>query len=475
MVPIGPSRFQRALTDLSREELAALVATLYRSRGTDARVVDGVNGHAVLLEDGRRVTLHTPGWFPWFGRGAPSPAEADVVVTTACAPRWAADLAVPVIDADVLRRQALFGISSEDRDELFDRLDCEPSRELSRPRDRVIGTGGPGAILSRSVPVLVGVFAALLIVAGIAAPAGLVPFVDENAVSGAEDAVPPGNLTTFGSPGGNATGGERTAFEPATTTTSEPPPPEAYPPGVSPAGITDLGALTAAHLSAVTGRSYSLVVTYREFEQKILIGTVQQVIFVEAPDRYVLWQTFSGAFYGTARPYVPGQAYADGERRYVERPSTSGTAYRSEPTSRNGSDGFYERYTAAYLRKTLTNTSSRVNRSFVDNGTRFFVLKFSGTNQSNLEDSSGQLFVDSTGVIHRFEWSFRYSETGDFLEGKVTVRYTFENVTVEPPSWYTNGTLVESKNATADDTNGTAQRVLPSMAPPGLSYPRLKP
>ena len=227
---------------------------------------------------------------------------------------------------------------------------------------------------------------------------------------------------------------------------------QSYPPGVGVDGVENASALAAAHVAALSGRSYRLSVSTREFADGRPTAVAWERTVVEGPARHRSRVRVAGTFRWPPDAIANASTYANGTTRVVR--VSSGTdpdgrvRFEDSPTGNESTarghrvvgpapdaDPFAPR-TASMLRSTLDRTETNVTGSFEDDGTMHFWIEI--RSESPVADvDGGTLLVDERGLVHEV----RYTRTVVALDSTpirrtVVLRLTPGNVTVTPPPWY---------------------------------------
>ncbi|MFB6218995.1 MAG: hypothetical protein ABEH77_07455 [Halobacteriaceae archaeon] len=413
MAPLSRGAFRSLVGGLDAGEFAAFVAALWRARD---RAVER-EGSLLVVDGERRIWVESPGRWPLVRRADPPP-EADVVVTRCRGrPPGAGDRRV--VDADDLYELALYGIDRGACTDIFERFfDRPPAERASRTL--------PTAALGAAAVALAVVAAALVVATGV----GL-PVLDDRGQRGAEYAGRAGGLVTnmtdagevsSADIGGASVGGgpgvdravpavDNLALGAVT----------GFPPGVSPRGVVDAEALAAAHADRTAGRQYRLTLVQREFVGGNRTGVAREVVHV-GPNTTARAVETEGEF--RRDPLI------------IDTPPRRGHPGRWRP----GQEPYASRV-ERYLGWFLSVRESSVERTFVRDGRRFYVLSLSGEPWGGATDVTGTALVDETGVVH----ALRRSATipGTNVSTVVTIRYEFAdagatNATApsgSPPRW----------------------------------------
>jgi len=231
-----------------------------------------------------------------------------------------------------------------------------------------------------------------------------------------------------------------------------------YPPGIADEGVVDADELAEAHAGALTGRSYTLALTYRQQHSRLptLVGV--EVIRVASPTNYV---TTLRADRPLERSPVTAdvEAFADGETRF-ERPYDE--EYRAtEASRRQRGVGRYAHRASVYVRWFLSANETRVVDRFEDGALTLYRVELTGSDWSGAENMSGTAVVDERGVVRFIRVSYRIPETD--LTSVVSVRYERIGATsVEPPGWIDEARNATGRSGESTETPGTDE---PTDAP----------
>ncbi|PSP81478.1 hypothetical protein BRC81_00520 [Halobacteriales archaeon QS_1_68_20] len=443
MVVVGSERFESLLRRLSREELAALVADLWAARGHD---VDRDGDLVVATDPGtdQRTVLH-----PVPARGSDRllppreprrPETTAVVLGGARPPSWATDDAVRIVDGEELRELLLYAVDREtgrslladhfdvDLDELTDRPGVVRSgdeRDEERP-DEVIGPWLPTAG-SRRAAVTMGV--TLLVLVGLLAGSmgfGVGPF----------DLRPGDDPAPVGGPG-------TAAAESAS-----------YPPGISAQGVENADALAAAHVTNLSGYTYTMVFEYRALGENHT-GTIRETTQVVGDTRYARHVNRTGTFVADPKvvtdPAVvrDGEAFANGEVHYERFESEDGVRYNRRQVYA-GRFPVHDSRAAGFVQRTLATDETALVATFKRGGRTFYRVRFAGDDWPAFR---GEALIDERGVVHLLRTQYRPPEHPS-ITITVTLRYTDLRTTeITEPDW-----LSDVSNET-DPGNGTAPAV----------------
>jgi hypothetical protein len=444
MAPVPPPAFRDLLGECSRSELAAFVGGLWEARGrTVTREGDRI------LVDG--ATELRPVVAP--GSDALAAPEGTVVVTAVDPP---AD-AEGVVGPSELRRVLLYDVPRERAAGLFERhfdrpLDDDwPTPRPSRPGGDGTGAAGGREVAARvedetgepsfgTVSGLLGLRPAVVVAgpllvvlaAGLLVPWG--PAVGPLGGPGEEAAVagPTVAPTSTLPPPVQFQPGDHTVRTPTTAPRSG-----AYPLGLDSEGVENAAALADAHATAVSGRSYELVVRYREYHDGAPLGAVRETVRVADRTTYVTDVATAGTLASEPAGVAGAEVYADGTRVYTRRLDTREPAYTARNVSApaSGEDPFADRVEGV-LEARLADAESGVVGSYRRHGRTYHLLEFRG------DRAVGSALVDEHGVVHELQWRYTPSDSPR-VTAEVTMGHRFGPVTVAPPSW-----LDAARNAT---------------------------
>jgi len=460
----APSRvaFRAELAALSVDERARFVADLWRARGRTARIEEEAGIVVVCPERDdrrRRLLVDDTGrrWLPSVRRGLPDGVDA-VVTARAGRPRWV-PAGVAVIDGDALYERAVHGVGGVARERLF-REYFGPS-PFDGPEGRAVDATERRRRHAAAVVAVVALAVIATAVAGIpGAPAGDRPHQSFEGEGGGETSTPFVGSTAEG-----------TTADASTADATTPLPADAYPPGVNASGIVDGDALVDAHLDALEGREYRLVLTYAEYDRNSRAdgpradgtgpsGRRRLVATVDPPSRARTSVSLEGHGFGIADPVPWTETYVVGETIYRRVPRNDGTRYRR--TSRPGTGSANATAPVrAYLRGALEVDASRLLGTTVVNGTRLFEIGVRGDDDPRTGYPRGRLVVDDGGVVRSFTREYTPNASVRNLPPGVVMtvdlRYVFENVTVEPPPWFGEAERALGENDSAFVPTGAGE------------------
>lgn len=412
--PIPRSTFTKRLRRLDRESFIGFVSALWQARGYD---VDR-DGELLRVTDGatsERLWVHHTTW-PSIGGVEPPDGPVDIVVSNrASGPDQLPDGSPTVIPADELRDIALYAIDRPTRDRLFEQY-LGRSPVVEPDRSRPVGPRGVATVLAVGLGALILVGTAV----SMGGPTSIAGITTE--ITGVKSPTPVEPST------------ERQPDEPSATPTrtpDEPSPNTSYPPGVASTGITNAELIADRHARLLVGRSYELVLTYREVEEDQLIGAVQEIARVQGPTVYASEiQRLKPPIYD---PSIIAETavYADGQRRITEAAPN-----RSQPVDRrSGGEGPFTDRVETYLGWYLTVEDSAVVDRVEHAEHTYYWIRLGNDPWPGLVDSSGQVLIDDRGIVRYLRVT--YHRPDDRTRITVEIRYTdIGDTTVEPPEWY---------------------------------------
>lgn len=458
MAVVSRESFGRLLASMDGADLAALAADLWSARGHETTV----EGSRVVIDDGTVIRC-----VPSRGRRGPdSPIrdpDVDVVVTAREAAET--DRSVPgdrprVVDPEGLRGMLLYGVDRETASGLFETHFDRPitvEAATTSPVDGVAAaTGRPllGLVLLVAIAVPLAVAAG----AGVGGPPADDPGPTVPAMPVPSATPSPSPVESFDPPAGGGS-----LFR--------------YPPGVGPSGVTDPAALAAAHREAVSPAPWDLLLIYRGSADLVHPDrrwvSSRQTVDRSTDTRY--WFRVTGLARTGADSFEP-VIYDDfGDDRYNYRRTAGAPAprYRRTHVPSAGDAGVFTAVSAAYVRRYLSTTQTRVEVVPYGVTNRYRVVA-TGTPlaiQGPVKDYRAVAAVDRRGLVYRLEVAYTRPGTSgsgaatatpppvvypgltaEEFGGSVRFRMVFRDVgdaTVGVPSWYeaarnaTNGTPVD--------------------------------
>lgn len=388
MPAVSAAAFDRQLRSLSEAELSAFVADLWAARGFETAVEDGT----VAIErpsNGLQERIAV-------GRAHDS-EEADILIDLSGGHASQAEADVRVLHADDLRGMLLYAIDRDTAGRLYAghfgrSLDAEPSVPLRRRLHRRLTRRVLGAVL----------IAFLVAGAALGTPGGA-PMV------GSSDQFVPAVPVPVDGP--HTKQPTATSTTPAVMTDRYRPAGGGdlfrYPPGIGPTGVTDAQALAAAHRSSVAStawklrlhhnRSIDLIHPFRDW------SAAEQTVVRASPSRYRfevvgLERIQSGSIASTT--YVD---YGDGAANYRRLIGLHGEAYKRTQLPSEDEPGVFAAVSAAYVRRYLSTTETRIEPVRVGNTTRTRVVAegrpvaFART----VANYTAVAIVDRQGTVHR--------------------------------------------------------------------------
>ncbi|WP_380675889.1 hypothetical protein [Salinigranum sp. GCM10025319] len=444
---VSPGTVRRRLRGLSRERFVAFVAALWAARGAETRVRGGYveARHGDRVERLRAVT----------GRRVPddsATAAADVLVLSrpASAVEGTSGFDGRVVDADDLHAMVLYAVPREAADDLCRRFFDRPLATASEPTRSVVER-----VPEKSAPIVVGLLGVALVVVGVL---GAPLSGDEVSVVGAPESigsdaaaqVEADDLSPTPTPQGGAEADSETAD------------PEGYPPGLGPGGVVDAGVLADTHAKAVTGRSYRLTISHREYVDGQWNAYRRETVSVASPTEYRTDLDGAGDLRRADLVVSEVEAFADGETRYERRVVADefDQTYTVEATPvrgvRNG-EGRYADRAERYVEWFLSVSESEVVDVVARGDTRYYWVSLGEDPYVGIENSTGSALVDEHGVVHQIRRQYDSPDDGN-VSAVVIIRYAdFDTTTVQPPVWVDRESAAEgTSEATPVDGNATA-------------------
>lgn len=411
--PIPRPAFGKRLRRLDRESFIEFVRALWRARGYDVER-DG-DQLSVADESSRtRLWIHHTTWRS-IGEVEPPDDSVDIVVSNRMdGPEQLPDGEPTVITAGELRDIALYAIDRPTRDRLFERyLGRSPVVEPNR--SRAVGPRGVVAVLAFVI--------AVLVLAGTAVSiGGPTPITEMTTDSNAIGSTTPVTSPADARPDPSATTSTRTADDSSN---------RSYPPGVTASGITNAELIADRHAELLVGRSYEVVLSYREVEEDQVVGAVQEIVRVQEPTVYASTiQRLDPPMYDPSI-IAATAAYADGHRRVTEAAPN-----RSQPVARRaGGEGRFTDRVETYLGWYLTVENSSVVDRVVHAEHTYYWISLGNDPWPGLVDSSGRVLIDDRGLVRYLSVTYRPPDARTRIT--VGIRYTdVGNTTVTPPEWY---------------------------------------
>jgi hypothetical protein len=444
MPALGTGAFARQLRSLEDAELAAFVADLWAARGFET----GIEGTVVVAErpsgvEPERIQC---------GRRAPEP-ETDIDTVIDRSSTGPADRAsVRVLGPADLRGMLLYAIDRETADRLVREHFGRPL--VGRVPDTSLVHRLPGSptrtLLAGGLVIVLAIGLAL------GASAGALTF-------GASDRTPtpaPVTSTTTPDPGGDPPAGGGDLFR--------------YPPGIGSSGVTDPGALAAAHRSALAGATWDLrlahdgsldlIHPYREWTSS------EQRVVREDHTRYRYQVTAREPAANGSVITVTYIDFGDGTANYRRLIGLHGHTFVRTRLPAADRPGVFAAVSAAYVHRYLSTTGSRVETIRAGATTRQRVVA-TGTPTAmarTVANYTAVATVDRNGVVHRLTVEYTllervpeptpngiatpYESPEDVPTEVVgTVRFEMEltdleETTLSDPGWYE--TAVNATNGT---------------------------
>lgn len=461
---MGPTAFDDRFAGLSRRDRVGFVGALLAARGWDVEL-DAPVIRATSGDEHRVVAVARDGLFP--GDGLPSgPVDVVVGVDSERTERLATARGARAWDACSLYDMARHGLDPAVTDRLFgeffdatseavgrptrpgdvggDGVDTGQSGSADRPRADVgQSEAAASAVAGRTGQWLIVLFVAVVVVGGGALAA--------QALTGlpSADAMADGDGV-----GGSAGVDDGTASTPLPTATPTPAPRQVLP-GLTTAGITDTAILARGHAAALTGRSFTLSLTYTEQAGGETLGWAREVVRVENRTVYRSTGSQSGDLGSDLVPIIVRDLYADGEGRYLRQEDG---ALRVGGADDPGTGQVVERSRALvawYLsgdESTLVDTSSR-------RGTVYYRVDIEGTTDSRAENYRATGLVSEQGLVVRVDARYRLPD--DNRTATVSLRYAnVGNTTVARPDWMPpgNGNGNGNENGNENENGSESER-----------------
>lgn len=428
MPPIPRSTFRRRLNTLDAAALAAFVRALWRARGFEATVEDGIVRVDPPAEtaDSRSLVVHRVPYLagrfmlPWRASIEDTADDEAIVVTNAPASVLRRDLDPDpvIIDADDLYDIAFYAIPRDRcRALLSEHLDIDEA--IRPPDDRTLVSPSGRRSLHVAIWLLVAVVV-LALVAGGALTAGI------------------GGQSSLGSSGAPVESvtplpPTDTPASPTTTATSAM---SMLAPGVTRDGRLNPGRLAAAHEDAITGRAYTWTLTYREYGPNHTV-LMNETVRVSTPSFYRITTNRDGEPL-LSPPISDREVYANTRARYERIVTDDAVQYEERPidghsrvAGRNANRA--ETYIIQYLSgdaSTYAGIESRGDRTL-------FILKTTGDPRPEITNATTIAWIDDTGLVYELRRHHQPAGRED-VTVEVTWRYSrIGNTTVSPPVWFT--------------------------------------
>lgn len=438
------------LRERSRSARVRFVAALYAARGSATRV----DGDVVCI-DGERYLVASRWATVTAVIGTRQADRTDAIdhviaVDPERAARLAARYDARAVSAADLDRLARYGLDRASADALyreqFDRsfgtVDPPTPRESGHDADRVPDAARPAprhhapAVRLAVVSVLA-LLAVGIVFSGAGATTSGLPWV--------WDVSETISVSTAAPTPAPAAGGSDTAADTATPATAarswggpnaSSADTDAFAPGVSAAGITDVDVLADAHAVALGNRSYRWELEYVETVDGRVTARGTETVRVGSRRSFVSQVDWRGLPVGFT-PVASRPSYADGSVRHHPAADDAGVAtYSLTDLSPAGEQGWRA---SRYLRWYLSTANSSVERTLVHTERPTAVVEATGTAYSSADDYTVRAHVTSDGFVQSLSVSYVLTDEGD---PPVAVRFTFryhvdESVSVSPPIWYT--------------------------------------
>lgn len=446
---VTPTTFRRWVSDLSSEQFLSFVAALWTARGAettvdaDARVVE-------VRRDGRTCRLRVV-----TGRRAPtdrSPEERLVLSRPASSVGDVSD-GTRVTDVNDLHAMLLYGVPRSSAETLCQRFFDRPLATDRRPPERSV----TDRVSGHSASVVVGLLGITLVVMGVLGGPGL--FGGDSVASvGAPDSVgSDASATPMPTPTETATPTQIGLWDGRTIDRAT------LPAGLGPDGVVDADTVADTHAKRVTGQSYRLTLTYREYVDGQTTAYRRETVYVASPTEYRTELTGAGRLREADMIISSVEAYADGDSRYERRVEDDGFD-RPQDESRtvrgvqNG-EGRYADRVEQYLGWYLSVSESSLVDVVERDGTRYFWVSLGEDPYPGVANSTGSALVDENGVVHEVHRRYDIPESRG-VSAEVSIRYTdIGTTTVDPPAWH-DGADATTTNETT--TAGANQTVTPT-------------
>lgn len=211
---------------------------------------------------------------------------------------------------------------------------------------------------------------------------------------------------------------------------------DAFAPGVSSEGITDVSALAEAHAATLGNRSYRWELEYVEMVDGTVTARGTETVRVGSRRSFVSQVDWRGRPVGFT-PVASRPSYADGTVRHHPTADDAGVAtYSLTDLSPAGEQGWRA---SRYVRWYLSTANSSVERTLIHTERPTAVVEATGTTYPNAENYTVRAHVTSDGFVQSLSVSYVLT---DEERPPVAVQFTFryhvdESVSVSPPIWYT--------------------------------------
>lgn len=494
MAPLGRSAFRSLLRELDATEFEQFVADLWRARGWD---VDVVTDHVLVVTHADRDTTQTlaiESGSRWVEQRSVSPSlgydiDAVVVDVDVSCVRFPDNLAgsdVAVIDANELYDLALYAIDRDVCDDLvrtyFDRSapvaevdppslsDESPPDSSTHSVRRIESTTGHTPSVREAAEILsirrwkrVIAGAGLVLVVIVAGMLGGVADSGQPLGTGKPSSSPTSVPTT--TPIATSTTDQAFHVEMTNASTDaastsvmadvrsardeDRAPPTIrgpFPPGMNESGITNPYVLADAHETALTNRSYTWLLTYREVVDGRPTATARETVRVEGPTVYRSTVREVGGLRTYPNALGDFSTYANGSVRYEYNPDDPDARYRTCTMGEYSreQDRFANR-AETNLEYFLTVEETTITDAFERDGTRFYWVVFANDPWPGVQNTVGSALIDSTGIVHALYRNY-YHAVREEATITMTFRYTdIGTTTVKSPTWHS-----AAKNATLD-------------------------
>ncbi|WP_436928409.1 hypothetical protein [Halosimplex halobium] len=244
--------------------------------------------------------------------------------------------------------------------------------------------------------------------------------------------------------GGNPEGPAET-LTPApvpTTAPTDTAAPSPLPPGVTTRGTISPGALAAAHVRAVTGRSYVWTERRRTLTATgdgnwTVARNRTRTVRLEAGDTYRWSRSRRVVWTGLTLAYRPAvDRYADGDTRYVRREDADEPRYRARPATNDSQAVALVAANRVQSYLSLRNVSVSVGRA---DGERRYWVESGGAGVVDGEYAANYsvgAVVTPEGFVRRLAVTYTTERRG--TPTRIEYEYAYRrvgNVSVSPPDW----------------------------------------
>jgi hypothetical protein len=446
MPPVPSSTFERWLRGLGDGDAREFVADLYRARGHSVQTrEDG----ALVFGDDESVYWVAGGRFAHRLRRPTPPRDANVLVAvrpTGRLTRLAAGRGLTLVSPAELRNLALYGLSRAECERLFERyfgaspfVPAAPDGTVSDRQQGLRGLVTRPANDSVSTLVVLAVVGTLVLVA-VLGPAAPGASLRDSSVGAASVDGEAGAVT-----------GDVTAESPSADEERG-----RYPPGVAPTGVTSAEKLANAHATALSGRSYRLIIRQSGTEDwtgRVWRGAWQQA---EVEDRTTYRYVVTGyqaAQRGEAR-LVQYSVYGDGRDNYIYTEDGGENSFVRVPITLGEREyGPFETRSAAAIERYLNTTETTVTQ--VNWTVEPYRIVATGRplaldNAENVTNYRAQADVGPDGYVSLLTVRYDVLRRNDTRSASFRMEYAnLDDVRVRPPPWYE-----DAQNQTMDGLSG---------------------